>query len=71
LNTATLGIALARQLGDAHEEQLGDALEKQMDLFNNEQGRKVSSIYQEQAIVDLLNSGRLRVIVNDILVPSP
>lgn len=70
LNTATLGVALAKQLGDAHEQQSSNPLETQMDLFNNEQGRQVSSIYQEQAIVDLVTSGRLRIIANGILVPS-
>ena len=70
LNAATLGVALAKQLGDAHEQQSSSQLETQMDLFNNEQGRQVSSIYQEQAIVDLVNSGRLRIIVNGALVPS-
>ncbi len=42
LNAATLGVALAKQLGDAHEQQSSSALETQMDLFNNEQGRQVS-----------------------------
>lgn len=71
LNVATLGFDLAKQLGDAHEEQPEDPLEKQMDLFNNYQGRQISSLSQEQAIVDLLNSGNLRIIVGSTLVPSP
>lgn len=70
MNKQTLGPDLAKSLGDAHEDMLEDLLEKQMDLFNNEQGRNASSFFQEQVIVDLLNSGGLRIIENGALIPS-
>jgi hypothetical protein len=42
LNAKVLGVALAKQLGDAHELKPGSpVLENQMDLFNNQIGRDV------------------------------
>lgn len=75
------GHVYAKKWGDAHE-QNSKGLDKQMDLFNNEQGRKIvnnvsgnmrSSFWQprlEAEIIKNIDAGNLRRIVNNRLVKT-
>jgi hypothetical protein len=49
LNVASLGLSLAKQLGDAHEEVSQSIIERDMDLYNNSIGMDKANL--------LLNSG--------------
>jgi hypothetical protein len=74
-NAKDLGAALAKMLGDAHENRpnldTNQQLARAMDLHNNEIGRSVSGAANlEGAVINLLNSGALRIIENGRLVPS-
>jgi len=64
LNVNSLGKALAKQLGDAHEMAIGqNSLEKQMDLFNNEVGRNVPQYVNPADYFKLaLDRGELRYL---------
>lgn len=75
LNTRTIGIDLAKRLGDAHEEMLNPSNlqrnQQLMDLHNNQMGRGVpmhNGLSASQTARDLLNSGQLWIIENGSLV---